>query len=482
VVRWQVIARRLECALDAESVFAAIYGGRDNAFWLDRNAGFSVMGDASGPHARVATYDAAAEELAVDGRVHHTSFFDWLRADLETVDVTVPALPFDFALGWVGVLGYELKRETGGACAPAHDAETPDAWMIFADRALVFDHARGTIDALALAPVDDDATAHNWIDGVEASLRDAAPLPPADRPDVGALGPVRLRLDRDAYVARILACQEEIAAGESYEVCLTNMVEADGSLDPWPAYRYLRRTHPAPFGAYLRCGSFSVLSTSPERMLHVDRDRWAESKPIKGTRPRGRDAHEDDQLRAELATDPKERAENLMIVDLVRNDLGRVAEVGSVCVDAAFAIESYNSVHQLVTTVRARLRPDVPVTDCVRALFPAGSMTGAPKIRTMQIIDRFEAGARGIYSGSIGYVSLSGAADFNVVIRTLVLLPDRLMYGTGGAITALSDADAEFEETAVKAAPILSLLGAAFPSGTMCNRPILRRRPRSSAS
>jgi para-aminobenzoate synthetase len=264
-------------------------------------------------------------------------------------------------------------------------------------------------------------------------------------------------------VARILACQEEIAAGESYEVCLTNMVEADGSLDPWPAYRYLRRTHPAPFGAYLRCGSFSVLSTSPERMLHVDRDRWAESKPIKGTRPRGRDAHEDDQLRAELATDPKERAENLMIVDLVRNDLGRCAEVGTVRVERPFDVETYSSVHQLVTTVRARLRVDADVTDCVRAVFPAGSMTGAPKIRTMEIIDGLEAGARGIYSGSIGYFSLSGTVDLNVVIRTLVVFPDRLTYGVGGAITALSDADAEFEETAVKATPLLSLLGHRFP-------------------
>jgi para-aminobenzoate synthetase len=461
VVRRQVIERRLECALDAEAAFHAIYGGRDNAFWLDRRAGFSVMGDASGPLARVATYDAAREELTVDGRVHRTPFFDWLRADLAAVDVTVPELPFEFALGWVGALGYEMKRETGGEYV--HHAETPDAWMIFADRALVFDHARHTIDALALAPIDNDTAARDWIDALETRLRTAPPLPPADAPDVGALGPLRLRHDRDAYTARIAACQEAIAAGESYEICLTNMIEADGSLDPWAAYRFLRRTNPAPFGAYLRCGSFSVLSSSPERMLHVDRDRRAESKPIKGTRPRGRDAHEDEQLRVELATDPKERAENLMIVDLVRNDLGRVAEVGSVCVEPAFAIETYNSVHQLVTTVQARLRPEVTATDCVRALFPAGSMTGAPKIRTMQIIDELEGAARGIYSGSIGFFSLSGAADFSVVIRTLVLLPNRLMYGTGGAITALSDADAEFEETAVKAAPILSLLGAAFP-------------------
>jgi para-aminobenzoate synthetase len=461
VTRWKVIARQLDCVPDAESAFHAIYGNSDNAFWLDRSAGSSFMGDASGPHARVATYDATRQEVTADGRVHSGSLFDWLGADLERIKVDVPELPFDFALGWVGALGYELKSQTGGE--RAHTASTPDAWMLFADRALGFDHSTQSCYALALAPIGGEAAAHAWITDVATKLRDTLPLAPAERPDTDRIGPLRLRHSRLEYAARIADCQRELADGHSYEICLTNMVEADGSLDAWTAYRYLRRTHPAPFGAYLRCGAFSVLSCSPERMLRIDRDRWAESKPIKGTRPRGRTAEEDEELRVELATDPKERAENLMIVDLVRNDLGRCAEVGTVRVDDAFAVETYSSVHQLVTTVRAKLRADTHVTDCVRALFPAGSMTGAPKIRTMKIIDGLEAGARGIYSGCIGYFSLSGAADFSVVIRTLVLFPDRLSYGVGGAITALSDVDAEFEETAVKAAPLLSLLGADFP-------------------
>ncbi len=444
--------RRVDCALDAESVFHAVYGASDTAFWLDTSigGGFSYMGDASGPLARVVMYDTARSE-------HH--FFDWLRADIARWQgdlADVPDLPFDFALGWVGALGYELKRETGGELR--HRAETPDAWMLFADRALAFDHEHGACYALALAPLGDDAAARVWIDGVAQRLRHASPLPQPAPPDVTAIGPLRLRHDRDAYAELIRACLDEIAAGESYEICLTNMLEADGTLDPWAAYRFLRHTHPVPFGAYLRCGSFSVLSCSPERMLRVDRNGRVESKPIKGTRPRGRTPDEDDALRAELATDAKERAENLMIVDLVRNDLGRCAEVGSVHVDRPFDVETYSAVHQLVTTVRAQLRADAPVTDCVRAVFPAGSMTGAPKIRTMQIIDRLEAGARGIYSGSIGYFSLTGAVDLNVVIRTVVVLPDGLRYGTGGAITALSDADAEFEETVVKASPLFSLL------------------------
>ncbi len=452
-MRLQVVAREIDCRLDAESVFDAIYGASENAFWLDTSTddGFSYLGDASGPLARIVRYDAG----------HGANFLDWLRADLQRLDVQVPDLPFDFALGWVGALGYECKAETDGQ--RAHRAATPDAWMLFVDRALAFDHERRTWCALALAPIDDDRAAHVWIDDVTTRLHNARGLLPPERPDTTSVGPLRLRHDRRAYTDRIRASLDEIHAGESYEICLTNMLEADGSLDPWPAYRFLRHANPVPFAAYLRCGDFSVLSCSPERMLRIDRDGWAESKPIKGTRRRGRTEVEDVALRCELAADAKERAENLMIVDLVRNDLGRCAEVGTVRVERPFDVETYSSVHQLVTTVRARLRADADVTDCVRAVFPAGSMTGAPKVRTMEIIDEFEAGARGIYSGSIGYFSLSGTVDLNVVIRTLVVFPDRLTYGVGGAITALSDADAEFEETAVKATPLLSLLGQRFP-------------------
>lgn len=206
-----------------------------------------------------------------------------------------------------------------------------------------------------------------------------------------------------------------------------------------------------------------MLSTSPERFLRIDRDGLVESRPIKGTRPRGATPAEDAALVADLLTCEKDRAENLMIVDLVRNDLGRCAEPGSVEATDIFRVESFAGAHQLVSTVRARLRRDSSAVQCVRAAFPGGSMTGAPKVRTMRIIDRLEAGPRGVYSGALGYFSLSGAADLSIVIRTALVTEDKVRYGTGGAIIALSDAAAEFEETAVKAGPLLSLTTAPFP-------------------
>ncbi|MEU8342076.1 aminodeoxychorismate synthase component I [Spirillospora sp. NPDC048832] len=467
---FRVTARRLGTAAVAEDVFGALFASSDRAFWLDSSrtgehgGRFSFMGDASGPLARFAAFDVATGDLTVESaggreRVERASFFDWLDADLRAHAADVPDLPFGFALGWVGYLGYELKAETGGA--RAHRSPHPDAAMVFADRAVAFDHAEGAVHLLALCRAGDDRDALAWLDAVESRLADLAP-PPEPGP-VAAPSGIALRHGRPRYLGKIAECRREIIAGETYEVCLTNMLTADVRADPWDLYRRLRRSDPVPFGALLRFGDLSVLSASPERFLRVSADGTAESRPIKGTRPRSPDPAEDRRLRADLAASAKDRAENLMIVDLVRHDLGGVAETGTVTADPVFAVESYTTVHQLVSTVRARLRPDVSAVRCVRAAFPGGSMTGAPKIRTMRILDRLEEGPRGVYSGALGYFSLSGAADLSIVIRTAVATPGRVEFGIGGAVTALSDPDAEFAETAVKAAPLLRLLGVPFP-------------------
>ncbi|MER8183454.1 aminodeoxychorismate synthase component I [Kitasatospora sp. NPDC094015] len=471
--RLRVLTRSMPTRWDDEVAYDRLFRGGPYAYWLDSSrpdegAGrFSVMGDAGGPLGRVAVADVARGTVTVHtaagAEVVPGPFLDWVDRDLRELHTEVPELPFDFALGWVGYLGYELKAECGGEAA--HRADTPDAVLVFSGRALVLDHATGTSHLLALAEEGEEEHAQAWLDltAERLALTEGRRLHLAGPPL--PFGPLTARHDRPGYLGLVDACLQEIEAGESYEVCLTNMLEAPGPFDPWEGYRYLRRISPAPYAALLTFGDLAVLSTSPERFLKVDRTGLAESRPIKGTRPRGASHREDRELVEELRTSEKDRAENLMIVDLVRNDLGRCAEIGSVRATELFAVESYAKAHQLVSVVQARLRPQESAVSCARAAFPPGSMTGAPKVRTMQIIDRLEQGPRGVYSGAIGYFSLTGAADLSVVIRTVVATPGRVRYGVGGAVIALSDPEGEFLETAVKAAPMVALVGAEFPVG-----------------
>lgn len=478
--KWRVEVRKLPFEAPAEAAFTTLYADASHAFWLDsgRSDGqqgrFSFMGDASGPSARVVEARVDRRQVVVTSaggsEVVTGSFFDWLERDICLHRADVPPLPFDFTLGWVGYLGYELKAECGGA--HVHRSPHPDAAMIFPDRAVAIDHERRETYLLALVGDGDTAPPTAWFDTTRrrlAELAGASPAGRAGRPEPsnapGVVDALWLRHDRRRYGELIAACHREIEAGESYEICLTNMISGSGRFRPLPAYRRLRHRNPVPFGALLRLGPLSVLSSSPERFLRVGADGAVESKPIKGTRPRSTSPAEDERLRTELAQDPKERAENLMIVDLVRHDLSQCAETGSVHVQPLFAVESFPTVHQLVSTVHAQLRPDRDAVHCVRAAFPPGSMTGAPKVRTMRIIDGLEEGPRGVYSGALGYFSLSGAADLSVVIRTLVMTEDRISFGTGGAVTTLSHAPAEFEETRVKATPLLDLFGEEFPAG-----------------
>ncbi|MDU8998723.1 aminodeoxychorismate synthase component I [Streptomyces mirabilis] len=469
--KYRVLTKTVSCDVDPEAIFEAWYAGSANAFWLDSSLGqgpnsrFSMMGDTSGPLARVVTADVWNRTVAVaeHGTVQSvdSGFFDWLDRDLASHAVDIPDLPFQFSLGWVGYLGYELKAECGGD--RQHRGTTaPDASMIFADRALVFDHQERVLHLLALSRIDSEHDATDWLEVTAGRLSTFEPSSEPEQPTEG-VEQLLLRHSRSEYLDLIAECQQAIASGESYEICLTNMISAPAHLSPWDAYRALRKQNPAPYAAYIAIGDVAVLSASPERFLSVSADGVAETRPIKGTRPRGADETADQRLREELSESVKDRAENLMIVDLARNDLARCSVPGSVHVPAMFSVETYRTVHQLVSTVRSQLNPGVSVVECVRAAFPGGSMTGAPKIRSMQIIDALEDGPRGVYSGGLGYFSLNGAVDLSMVIRTLVVTADRIEYGVGGAITALSDPAEEFEETAVKARGLLRLLGVDFP-------------------
>lgn len=451
---------------DTEQVFGSLFAHGPNSFWLDGSSAveadsrFTIMGDCSGPLAEYITYRVGERRVEIshaDGTVESvdSTFFDYMDRQLK--DRAVPPrndLPFAFALGYIGYLGYELKADVGGQLV--HTAPTPDASMVFADRALVFDHEAGNCYAMALVREHGDAETSRWFDTVVDSLgslrdRDASahPLPrPLLAPEVEA--DLQLRHDREKYLGLIEQCLAEIKSGETYEVCLTNVATFPGPIDALATYTYLREINPTPYSAFLGFTDVAVSSASPERFLRIDADRVVESKPIKGTRPRGATPEEDALLKADLIGNEKDKAENLMIVDLVRNDLARVCVPGSVHVPKLFDIETYAPVHQLVSTVRGRLRDDASAVDCISAAFPGGSMTGAPKIRTMAIIDKLEDGPRGVYSGAIGYFSLTGTADFSIVIRTIVSTEHEVTFGVGGAIVALSDPEEEFEETMVK--------------------------------
>ena len=266
------------------------------------------------------------------------------------------------------------------------------------------------------------------------------------------------RVSRDEYLAKIATSKEHIVSGDAFEICLTHRIDAPFAGDPFALWQTLRRTSPSPYAAFLDLPEGAVVSSSPERFLSIDRAGVIESRPIKGTRPRGATPSEDARLHDELATSIKDRAENAMIVDLVRNDLGRVCRFGTVEAPKLYEVESYATVHQLVSTVRGELDADRDAVDALRACFPPGSMTGAPKIEAMTRLEELEPTERGVYSGALGWLDFSGPVDLSVVIRTIVVKDGRAYVHVGGAIVADSDARSEHDETMHKARAMLAAL------------------------
>jgi para-aminobenzoate synthetase len=445
---------KIEGLPDPELVFVTLFGDSEDAFWLDSSrtgerSRFSFMGDASGPLAEVVTHDLGAEG----------SIFDYLdRRAAELRPAQLPDLPFEFDCGFVGYLGYELKAECGHPSL--HESEHPDASFLLADRIIAFDHEAHCIYLLCLHELGEEDAADAWLGTTALHLTalgrgeesGGGPHLQVGPPPDSSPSTLALARTREQYLEDVETSLGHLLAGDSYEICLTNQLSLETEADPLDLYRSLRRANPAPFAAYLRFGDLAVLSSSPERFLRGSRDGIAEARPIKGTSRRGATPTEDAALAAALAADEKNRAENLMIVDLLRNDLGAVCEVGSVEVPQMMAVESYETVHQLVSEVRGRLRPDATTFDAARACFPPGSMTGAPKERTTEILDGLEGAARGVYSGAIGWFGLGGAADLSVAIRTIVLNDGRATIGAGGAVVLASDPGREYEEMLLKAA------------------------------
>jgi anthranilate synthase component 1 len=475
-----ILRRPSAVDIDPAVAFAALYGADRNAFWLD-----------SGMHA-----SSGMSYLGSSQTVREWGSWAELRAG--TAEMAPPdddegddGAPPRFGLGWVGWLSYELGTEDEELAGRAVPADAPKSVFLFVERALEYDHATGVTTLLAF----DRPGAQEWMEETErrlaaaagghptgvraadvrASVRPAsvspapatpAPATPAPATPAPATPRAATALhSRDRYAAMVDECKRLIESGEAYQLCLTNTFTVDVAgtpPDPLAVYGRLRESSPAHHGGFLRVGDTTMLSASPEQFLAVA-GRTLTTRPIKGTRPRGAGPVDDALLARELEASQKERAENLMIVDLMRNDLSRVAELGSVEVPAFLQVESYPQVHQLVSTVRARLAEGRAAIDVVAAAFPAGSMTGAPKRSAMTHLARIEGAPRGIYSGAFGYLSLDGCVDLAVVIRTIVLTPGGASVGAGGGITALSDALDEVEESRLKARPLLEALGAVLP-------------------
>ncbi len=430
--RVEIQARQRKLTVSSETLFRRLFSHEQHAFWLDSSL--------VTPHSRFSFMGASDDVLRYDAQ--SGGFFKYLEQRLES-EVQAPPLPFDFAGGYVGYLGYELKAECGSP--NRHRSPLPDACLLRVDHFLAIDHAEGAVWLVGRN--------NEWLDEMEDRIRALKDEPispwfcPAPSYDLG--------ISRDEYLRLISECRSRIAAGESYEICLTNQLRVATDLPVLAYYEALRTQNPAPYSAYLQFGDIQVACSSPERFLRIDPAGNIESRPIKGTIRRGATAEEDEQLRALLAASEKNRAENLMIVDLVRNDLGRVCRFGSVHVPRMMEVETYATVHQLVSTIAGRLNADASSIDCIRAAFPGGSMTGAPKLRTLEILDELEPEARGIYSGSIGYIGFNGATDLNIVIRTAVFHRGVASIGVGGAITFQSDPEDEWDEMLLKAQALL---------------------------
>jgi para-aminobenzoate synthetase len=419
---------------DPVEFFADVAARHRRCFWLDGGG----AREWSGRRSIIGWLDESDVSLTYDARRGSVSRHS-VGSSVEVGTDVFAVLEAELAAGsesdqWFGYFGYAARPDLPASVG----SPMPDAIWMRARNVRLFEHEVLSRNSRFLA----EASRQN---GEIHRLTGESPPP-------------------RSYADPFARVREHLLAGNSYEVNLTYRLEQDSPLSPVEVYLRLRELNPAPYAGFLQHDLPGVrgwlLSSSPERYALVTADRTLETKPIKGTTPRADDPAEDERQRQELATHPKFRAENLMIVDLLRNDLSMVCEAGTVEVPVLMEVESYPAVHQLVSTVRGRLRDDVSTPAALRALFPAGSMTGAPKLRTMEIIEEVEESPRGPYAGAFGWVSGNGCADLGVVIRSLMTTGDgSYTLGTGGGITVQSDATEEYAESRWKAERLLRAIG-----------------------
>lgn len=524
----------LDNIVDSEAVFSRLYETSEDTFWLDSAriekglSRYSYMGNIAGPNGFRIHYSLDTKIIT---KVDHgkkseycllenndSNFFEYLAhlmdsSHCDSIEFYPGQVPSGDALdvppfmgGLVGYIGYEMKSETLALGknqeefrTKSNSATTPDSSFLFTDRTVVFDHEHSKMYLVALVQVENGIIngpcrklQSSWLNETSDLLKEiqsGASASQQHQVPVKKIPQLKLAHSESEYMDMIRSSVDMIREGDTYEVCLTTQLQAilkRGHPHPFELYKHLRHRNPAPYAAYLALGDgLFVASSSPERFLRVDKDRTITMKPIKGTLKRANQSNfkgsredialENEKRCLELASSEKNRSENLMIVDLIRNDLNQISALDSVHVPALMVVESYATVHQLVTTVASTLRPELSPVDAVMRSFPPGSMTGAPKLRTVQLIETLENIPRGPYSGVLGFFSVSGPADFNVVIRTSVFskskdFPDQTLVsvGAGGAIVILSDPKEEFDEMVLKAHSVLPSLSAVYHEHFHC--------------
>jgi len=466
--------------LTAPEVFELI---KDNpySFFLDsgmdpqRLGRYSFMG--SNPFLVMSSRGSQVTLVRGDKReVQHGNPFDVLGELLRTYKLDRCPAPVPFLAGAVGYFGYDLCHFVERLPSTAtNDLAFPESYFAFYDALLAFDHLEGKVYLIATGfpELEENRRAKQaklrleemkrWL--YSALPSEQVPLPRRERLGEGDLRSteedreivLRSNFTPEEYIKAVARVREYIAAGDVFQVNLSQRFEADLTVPPYELYRRLRKANPAPFASYLNFPEVTIVSASPERFLRVQ-DDLVETRPIKGTRPRGRDQLEDQSLAQELTHSIKDRAENVMIVDLERNDLGRVCRYGTVKVTELAILETFPTVFHLTSTIIGRLRQDKNNIDLLKATFPGGSITGAPKVRAMEIINELEPTKRSVYTGSIGYLSFNGDLDINIVIRTFLIKRGKAYFQVGGGIVYDSDPQAEYIETMDKAKALIQAL------------------------
>ena len=457
--RIPVFTRQVAGQLDTEGTFGVLQQHATAAFWLDSAAAHlgqgqtTIMGTNSGALSQTIRWDVATNRLdiAQDGQqtTITANVLDYLQEHRWTPEQSLEVE--GFTGGWVGYLGYEAKQATMTGHTNVHQAATPDAYWIKPQAFVRYDH-RGHLTTLVA--YGDEAL----LDALQAALVFGSREHSQPKQHHSISG--RWRLTAQEYQQRAADIQTLLNDGEAAGICLTDTYQLeDYSGDALALYSRLRVNNPAPYAGYLRFNTFDdeleILCASPEKFLKVDRDGRVESKPIKGTVARSNEPDLDAQIAQQMAEDPKIQSENLMITDLLRDDLAKVTQPGSVAVPKLMAVESFATVHQLVTTVTGRLRQHIPVVEAVKAVFPGGSMTGAPKRFSVETLEQFETGPRGIYSGAMGWLGDDNTAELNVVIRSMIINAGQLSIGAGGAVVVDSDPVAEELEKHLKAQALM---------------------------